>query len=165
MFEIRHLDNTNKSALLSELQQQYSIPDGKAAFNRRYGHDKTWDELVQYLQLDTDNSSTENFVILVAYDQNQIVGYAEVYEKQEHIEFGYIVFPKFQKQGYGTKLVSAVFQYCRDTVKDRLVQAEVETDNIASMKLLDYCNYLCPTIDTYINDHFNPPTKVYVWKF
>lgn len=131
---------------------------GKGAFNNRYGRDFSYDELSTLID--------GRQCIWVAYaDTGDLVGFGEMWSKDNtSSEFGYIIFPEYQKLGFGYNLAKKIFEDARKTLKLKHIRAETEDDNVGSMRILKRLGDEFSPSKIEINEKYTPPTVVYEWK-
>lgn len=61
--------------------------------------------------------------------------------EEEMVEIGYGTNPEFEGQGYMTEEVSAVVEWAEQQPGVRIVEAEAEEDNLASIRVLEKCGF------------------------
>lgn len=79
-------------------------------------------------------------------DSNQLIGDIYLKEEKDRIWIGYTITPVFARQGYAGEAVQGVAAYLK-AAGHTYVYAGVESDNIASINLLEHLGFTFITID------------------
>jgi hypothetical protein len=132
---------------------------GKATFNQRYGKDFTYDELC----VSIDNNQS---VWTICTPKNVPIGFGEIWQnKDKTTEIGYMIFPEFQKQGFGLALATQMFEDCIQIFNLKNLKIEIENTNIGSTKIVESLAKKCTPSKIETNTKFDPPTIIYSWVF
>lgn len=81
---------------------------------------------------------------LMAYDGVVAVGCADLFRYDPfhcHAELGVLVDSAFRRMGYGTAMVNALIEYCRDALHIHSLTADIAADNMASIRLFERCGF------------------------
>ena len=65
------------------------------------------------------------------------IGFKGPPNKQGIVEIGYSVLPEFQGQGIATEMVAAIVQWAKQQPQVKRIEAETNTDNEASVRVLE----------------------------
>lgn len=71
----------------------------------------------------------------------KLIGFAGVYDGENHLELGYRIFEPFRRRGYAKEACTKILDYAKD-VLCRPVYAVTEADNTASIGLLKKLGFL-----------------------
>ena len=71
------------------------------------------------------------------------IGFKGPPDEQGMVEIGYSVLPEFQRQGLATEMVAAIVQWAKHQPSVRRIEAETNTDNKASIRVLEKNNFVC----------------------
>ena len=77
--------------------------------------------------------------LLVIYANQILVGLIELMKKEEGIEIGYRIGKHYRQNGYGKQAIKKT-TLTLDNLGMKLC-ARVSKDNLASIKILEYCGY------------------------
>lgn len=69
------------------------------------------------------------------------IGFKGPPDKQGMVEIGYSVLPEFQGQGIATEMVAAIVQWAKQQPQVKRIEAETNTDNEASVRVLEKNNF------------------------
>ncbi len=132
---------------------------GAYAFNQRYGREFNYTEL--------SDSIDRKQTIWVAYSvDGEVVGYAELSKKEKSdFELGYIIFPRYQRLGYGHKIAHYAFKDCKNLLNIHKLKIEAEDNNVGSIKIMNKLKEEFPIHNIEIYDKYDPNTLIYTWSF
>ena len=71
------------------------------------------------------------------------VGFRGSPDKQGMVEIGYSVLPEFQGQGLATEMIAGIVQWAKQQPQVKHVEAETNTDNRASIRVLEKNSFIC----------------------
>jgi ribosomal-protein-alanine N-acetyltransferase len=77
---------------------------------------------------------------LLASPDEQFVGMINYHGRQDahrRLALGWILVPRYERQGYMSEAVRAVLAYCFETLHVHRVEAEIEPSNIRSIRLVE----------------------------
>ena len=63
-------------------------------------------------------------------------------DAQGRVEIGYGVYPQYEKNGYATEAVKAMVNWAIKKPGVNCIEAEAEADNVASLRVLEKCNFV-----------------------
>ena len=132
---------------------------GRNVFNQRYGCDFTYEELIRIID-------GREYIWVSYSNKDNLVGFAELWVKSDgFFELGYIIFPEYQRLGFGYQLAKKVFEDSKDRLKIKKIKIEAENNNIGSMKILErlISEYRPTKMDA--NEKYTVPTVIYEWEF
>jgi len=70
------------------------------------------------------------------------IGFKGPPDKRGMVEIGYSVLPEFRGQGLATEMVAAIVQWAKHQPRVRRIEAETNTDNKASIRVLEKNNFV-----------------------
>lgn len=71
------------------------------------------------------------------------VGFKGPPDKRGTVEIGYSVLPEFQGQGLATEMVAGIVQWAKQQLEVKRIEAETNTDNKASIRVLEKNSFIC----------------------
>ncbi len=71
------------------------------------------------------------------------VGFRGPPDEQGMVEIGYSVLPEFQGQGLATEAVAGIVQWAKQQPEAKEIEAETNTDNEASIRVLEKNGFIC----------------------
>jgi ribosomal-protein-alanine N-acetyltransferase len=71
------------------------------------------------------------------------VGFRGSPDEQGMVEIGYSVLPEFQRQGLATEAIAGIIQWARQQSEVKEIEAEINTDNKASIRVLEKNGFIC----------------------
>ena len=71
------------------------------------------------------------------------VGFKGAPDKRGMVEIGYSVLPEFERQGLATEMVAGIVQWAKQQPQVRQIEAETNTDNKASIRVLKKNSFVC----------------------
>ena len=71
------------------------------------------------------------------------VGFKGPPDKRGMVEIGYSVLPEFEGQGLTTEMVGGIVQWAKQQPQVRHIEAETNTDNRASIRVLEKNSFVC----------------------
>jgi ribosomal-protein-alanine N-acetyltransferase len=71
------------------------------------------------------------------------IGFKGPPDKQGIVEIGYSILPEFQGQGLATEMLAAIVQWAKHQPQVKRIEAETNTDNEASIRVLEKNNFVC----------------------
>ncbi len=119
-------------------------------------------EIAQYLSI-SDNyfhyvSNTANVYFYKVYENNELIGSIHL-EKQENLLFMTIlVFPEFQKMGFGTRIIKDIQNDVFGLEYER-IEISIDERNTASIKLFGNAGFLCISKDDELINYIYQKTK------
>ncbi len=149
--------NKDYSLKLEKYLKSLPIDQQEELMLSRYGRKFTVEEVIELLR--------SEYRVFVALENDKIIGIADLSKAKEegYYELGYMVFPDYQKRGYGYELVKYVFENPKILKDPKKIKAEAEITNIASQRLLEKISGIYPPIKVEINASYTPNTKIYYW--
>jgi ribosomal-protein-alanine N-acetyltransferase len=108
---------------------------------------KTLDDALQLIQIIIDAGINNNGITwaITLKENGQLIGTIGYWQmKKEHYraEIGYLLSPDFQKKGIMQEAISAVINYGFEVMKLHTIEADVDPNNTASMKLLERNSFI-----------------------
>jgi RimJ/RimL family protein N-acetyltransferase len=146
--------NTNQK---QNLKKSLDNHDLKSLTDSRYGRIFNTNEILEML-----GKRTKVWLVLA---DDKIAGYGELYgpKNDGYYEFGYLIFPEFQRKGIGFELAKHILIFCKDNSEYQNLKAESEVTNIASQKLLEKLATQFPPTKIETETKYIPNTKIYKW--
>jgi RimJ/RimL family protein N-acetyltransferase len=71
------------------------------------------------------------------------IGFKGPPDERGMVEIGYSVLPEFQGQGLATEMIAGIVQWAKHQPRVRRIEAETNTDNKASIRVLEKNNFVC----------------------
>jgi ribosomal-protein-alanine N-acetyltransferase len=71
------------------------------------------------------------------------VGFKGPPDKRGMVEIGYSVLPEFERQGLATEMVAGIVQWAKQQSQAKHIEAETDTDNKASIRVLEKNSFVC----------------------
>jgi ribosomal-protein-alanine N-acetyltransferase len=71
------------------------------------------------------------------------VGFKGPPDKRGMVEIGYSVLPEFERQGLATEMVAGIVQWAKQRPQVKHIEAETDTDNKASIRVLEKNSFVC----------------------
>jgi len=82
------------------------------------------------------------------------IGFAKaVLFEGEGVEIGYAILPSFWRKGYASEMVGFMKKYCLENHPKLTVMAVVDTQNVASIKVLEKCDFKVYKKDIFRDDY------------
>ncbi|MFN2439800.1 MAG: GNAT family N-acetyltransferase [Chitinophagaceae bacterium] len=105
---------------------------------------KTLDDALQLIQIIADAETNSNGITwaITLKETGQLIGtigYWQMQKEHYRAEIGYLLSPDFQGKGMMQEAITAVIHYGFTEMKLHTIEADVDPNNIASIKLLE-CN-------------------------
>ena len=101
----------------------------------------------------------------LAFLDGKLIGFADLSKVNDdgYSEMGYLIFPEYQKKGFGYEIAKYVIDYsAKHTNK---IKAETEITNSASQKLLNRITVAYKPTKIKLNKTYTPNTITYYWDF
>ncbi len=79
-------------------------------------------------------------VILI--ESSEVIGFAKITPFEEDCyEIGYALLPPFWRKGFTAEMINNLTNHCMEYLSDKKIMAIVNIGNIASLNVLEKCNY------------------------
>ncbi len=79
-------------------------------------------------------------VILI--ESSEVIGFAKITPFEEDCyEIGYALLPPFWRKGFTAEMINNLTNHCMEYLSDKKIMAIVNIENIASLNVLEKCNY------------------------
>ena len=121
-------------ALVSETWPPDNLADVLGYFYALYEEHPEWEGWLTWYTVRIDN----DYPILCGS-----VGFKGPPDKRGMVEIGYSVLPEFQGQGLATEAVAGIVQWARQQPEVKEIEAETNTDNKASIRVLEKNGFIC----------------------
>lgn len=121
-------------ALVTETWPPDNLRDVLDYFYALYKEHPTWEGWLTWYAVRIDNDCP----ILCGG-----VGFKGPPDKRGMVEIGYSVLPEFQGQGLATEAVAGLVQWAKQQPEVREIEAETNTDNEASIRVLEKNSFIC----------------------
>jgi len=133
---------TNKVEGILTHQVTKSLPDGWQGI-------KTKSDAKQWIK---DRADESHFLTVQLLSTNEIIGFVFLYESDSQdnscdLRFGYLLSETYWAKGYGSELVQGLVEWCDKVGDINSISGGVETDNIASIKVLEKNGFSPSTLD------------------
>ena len=86
------------------------------------------------------------YAILIDNDYPMLcgsIGFKGPPDKRGMVELGYSVLPEFEGQGLATEMVAGIVQWVKQQPQVEQIEAETNTDNKASIRVLEKNSFVC----------------------
>lgn len=155
MIEIKPIKTLETERLIL---REFRNSDAESLYNT-YGTDKeitrymlwknyeTIDDAIKvidfYQKSYKENSSYRQYAIILKRT-DELIGQISfnINTKHESAEIGYLIARKFQNNGYMSESINKFLRYLIDELRCTRVSAEVMTNNIVCIKLLEKCGFI-----------------------
>jgi len=121
-------------ALVPETWPPDNLRDVLDYFYALYKEHPTWEGWLTWYAVRIDN----DYPILCGG-----VGFKGPPDERGMVEIGYSVLPEFQGQGLATEAVAGIVQWAKQQPEVREIEAETNTDNEASIRVLEKNSFVC----------------------
>ena len=110
---------------------------------------KKFDDIV------SQNDIDDGFVFFrVSLRDGTHIGFAKaVFFKGEGVEIGYAILPSFWRKGYASEIIDFMKNYCLENHPKLTLMAVVDTQNIASIKVLEKADFKIYKKDVFRDDY------------
>lgn len=79
---------------------------------------------------------------VILLETNKVIGFAKITPfEEDYYEIGYALLPPFWRKGYTVEMIKNLTHHCLNYLSDRKIIAIVNIENIASLNVLEKCNY------------------------
>lgn len=79
---------------------------------------------------------------VILLETNEVIGFAKItpFEKNE-FEIGYALLAEYWRKGFTVEMIEEMTRHCEEYLPKNKIMAVVNVENIASVKVLEKCNY------------------------
>lgn len=100
-----------------------------------------------------DRDKESHFVTIQLLSTNETIGFIFLYESDADqncydLRFGYLLSESVWGKGFGTELIQALIQWCKNAGDIRSLSGGVECDNIGSIKVLEKTGFSVSSMDS-----------------
>ncbi|AXT29933.1 N-acetyltransferase [Pseudoalteromonas tunicata] len=93
-----------------------------------------------------DRFNESNLLAIKLKQSHEIIGFVFIHKTEENVSpasfnIGYLIGEKYWGKGYASEVLTALVNYYKNQAKASILLAGVETDNIASIKVLEKCGF------------------------
>ncbi|PWD99627.1 GNAT family N-acetyltransferase [Marinilabilia rubra] len=100
----------------------------------------------------SEREKESHFVTIQLSSINEIIGFVFLYEtdaenEYHDLRFGYLLSERVWGKGLGTELIDGLIKWCKKQGDIKSISGGVETDNIASINVLEKTGFSVSTVD------------------
>lgn len=103
-------------------------------------------EIAQYISIGNNYfhyvTTNEEVYFHKIYENNQLIGATHIERQGSRLFMDILVFPEFQKNGFGTKILKDIQNDVFELGFDR-IEISIDAGNIASLRLFENAGFVC----------------------
>jgi len=79
---------------------------------------------------------------VIFIETNKVIGFAKITPfEEDYYEIGYALLPPYWRKGFTIEMIKKMTNHCLEYLSDKKIMAIVNIENIASLNVLEKCNY------------------------